>query len=149
MRLDKLTTRFQEALQDANTLANGRDNPYVEPAHLLLALLQQTDGPKTLLDRAGVNSAGLQAGVEAELAKLPQVQGGELQAGRETIALLQAAEKEALKRGDQFIASELFLLALADHKGETAKLARSQGLTRKALEAAIEQVRGGQKVDSA
>ena len=150
MRLDKLTTKFQEALADAQTLALGRDNPYIEPAHLLLAMLAQADGPKALLARSGVNVATLQTALEGELAKLPQVQGGEaVQAGRDTVALLQAAEKEALKRGDQFIAGELFLLALADHKGETAKLARSHGLTRKALESAIDVVRGGQKVDSA
>lgn len=150
MRIDKFTTKFQEALSDAQTLANGRDNPYIEPGHLLLALLQQTDGPKALLARAGVNTAGLQTGLEAELAKLPQVQGGDgIQPGRDLVALLQGAEKEALKRGDQFIASELFLLALADHKGDTAKLARSHGLTRKSLETAVDAVRGGQKVDSA
>ncbi|HKX95377.1 MAG TPA: Clp protease N-terminal domain-containing protein, partial [Methylibium sp.] len=150
MRLDKLTTKFQEALAEAQTLALGRDNPYIEPAHLLLAMLAQADGPKPLLARAGVNVTALQTAVEAELGKLPQVQGGEaVQAGRETVALLQAAEKESLKRGDQFIASELFLLALTDHKGDTAQLARKHGLTRKALEAAIDAVRGGQKVDSA
>ena len=150
MRLDKLTTKFQEALAEAQTLALGRDNPYIEPAHLLLAMLAQADGPKPLLARAGVNVTALQTAVEAELGKLPQVQGGEaVQAGRDTVALLQAAEKESLKRGDQFIASELFLLALADHKGDTGGLARKHGLTRKALETAIEAVRGGQKVDSA
>ena len=154
MRLDKLTTKFQEALAEAQTLALGRDNPYIEPAHLLLAMLAQADGPKALLARAGVNAAALQTALAAELAKLPQVQGADgehqaVQAGRDTVALLQAAEKESIKRGDQFIASELFLLALTDHKGDTAKLARSHGLTRKALEAAIDAVRGGQKVDSA
>jgi ATP-dependent Clp protease ATP-binding subunit ClpB len=150
MRLDKLTTQFQEALADAQTLALGRDNPYIEPAHLLLAMLNQEGGPQALLARAGVNTAGLRTALEAELPKLPQVQGGEaVQAGRETVALLQAAEKEALKRGDRFIAGELFMLALADHKGETAKLARSHGLNRKQLESAIDAVRGGQKVDSA
>ncbi len=150
MRLDKLTTKFQEALADAQTLALGRDNPYIEPAHLLLAMLAQADGPKALLARAGVNVTALQTALEGELPKLPQVQGGEaVQAGRDTVALLQAAEKEALKRGDQFIAGELFLLALSDHKGDIAKLARANGLTRKALESAIDAVRGGQKVDSA
>ena len=150
MRLDKLTTKFQEALVEAQTLALGRDNPYIEPAHLLLAMLQQTDGPKALMSRAGVNTSALQTALESALGKLPQVQGGEaVQAGRETVALLQSAEKESIKRGDQFIASEMFLLALADHKGDVAKLARDQGMTRKALETAIDAVRGGQKVDSA
>jgi ATP-dependent Clp protease ATP-binding subunit ClpB len=150
MRIDKLTTKFQEALGEAQSLAIARDNPYIEPAHLLLAMLQQTDGPKALLARAGVNTSGLQTSLEGEINKLPSVQGGEgVQAGRETVALLQAAEKEALKAGDQFIASEMFLLALTDHKGETAKLAREHGLTRKSLTTAIEAVRGGQKVESA
>jgi ATP-dependent Clp protease ATP-binding subunit ClpB len=150
MRIDKLTTKFQEALGEAQSLAIARDNPYIEPAHLLLAMLQQTDGPKALLARAGVNTSGLQTSLEGEINKLPSVQGGEgVQAGRETVALLQAAEKEALKAGDQFIASEMFLLALTDHKGETAKLAREHGLTRKSLTTAIEALRGGQKVESA
>ena len=115
MRLDKLTTQFQEALGEAQSLALHRDNPYIEPAHVLLAMLAQTDGPKALLGRAGVNTAKLQSALEAELGKLPQVQGGEqVQAGRDLGALLQSAEKEATKRGDQFIASEMFLLAVAD-----------------------------------
>ena len=150
MRIDKLTTKFQEALGEAQSLAIARDNPYIEPAHLLLAMLHQTDGPKALLARAGVNTSGLQAVLEAELNRLPSVQGGEgVQAGRDTVALLQAAEKEALKAGDQFIASEMFLLALTDHKGDIARLAREHGLTRKSLTTAIEAVRGGQKVESA
>ena len=150
MRLDKFTTTFQEALSDAQSLANGRDNPYVEPAHLLTAMLAQTDGPKALLARAGVNTAKLQTALDATLNKLPQVQGGEqVQPGRELVGLLQAAEKEATKRGDQFIASEMFLLAAADSKLAIGPLLKEHGVTRKALEAAIEAVRGGQKMDSA
>ncbi len=150
MRLDKFTTTFQEALSDAQSLANGRDNPYVEPAHLLTAMLAQADGPKALLSRAGVNTAKLQAALDAALDKLPQVQGGEqVQPGRELVGLLQAAEKEATKRGDQFIASEMFLLAAADSKSAIGPLLKEHGVTRKALEAAIEAVRGGQKMDSA
>ncbi|WP_374590050.1 ATP-dependent chaperone ClpB [Aquabacterium sp.] len=149
MRLDKLTTKFQEALAEGQSLALARDNPYIEPAHVLLAMIQQTDGPKALLARAGVNTAGLAKALETELSCIPQVQGGEtVQAGRDTVALIQGAEKEALKHGDPYIASEMFLLALTDHKGDTAKLAREHGLTRKSLETAIEAVRGGQKVDS-
>ncbi len=150
MRLDKFTTTFQEALSDAQSLANGRDNPYVEPAHLLTAMLSQADGPKALLSRAGVNTAKLQTTLDAALDKLPQVQGGEqVQPGRELVGLLQAAEKEATKRGDQFIASEMFLLAAADSKSPIGPLLKEHGVTRKALEAAIEAVRGGQKMDSA
>jgi len=150
MRIDKLTTKFQEALADAQSLAVNADNPYIEPAHVLAAMLVQADGPKALLSRAGVNVAKLQSALEAELAKLPTVQGGEpVQPGRDLAALLQAAEKEATKRGDQFIASEMFLLAAADTKTALGPLVKEHGLTRKALEAAIEAVRGGQGVDSA
>ncbi|WP_418320562.1 ATP-dependent chaperone ClpB [Piscinibacter sakaiensis] len=150
MRLDKLTTKFQEALGDAQSLAITRDNPYIEPVHVLAAMLAQDEGPKALLARAGVNTAKLQASLESELGKLPQVQGGEqVQASRDLGALLQASEKEASKRGDQFIASEMFLLALADSKASIGPLVKEHGLTRKALESAIEAVRGGQKVDSA
>ncbi|WP_280155705.1 ATP-dependent chaperone ClpB [Piscinibacter sp. XHJ-5] len=148
MRLDKLTTKFQEALADAQSLAVTRDNPYIEPVHLLAAMLAQTDGPKAMLDRAGVNTARLQASLDAELKKLPQVQGGEqVQPSRDLGSLLQATEKEAAKRGDQFIASELFLLAAADSK-VAGPLLKEHGLTRKTLEATIDLVRGGQKVDS-
>jgi ATP-dependent Clp protease ATP-binding subunit ClpB len=150
MRLDKLTTQFQEALGEAQSLALNRDNPYIEPAHVLLAMLGQADGPKALLARAGVNTSKLQAALEAETGKLPQVQGGEqVQAGRDLGALLQTAEKEATKRGDQFIASEMFLLAAADSKSAIGPLVKEHGLTRKALEAAVEAVRGGRPVDSA
>jgi len=149
MRLDKLTTKFQEALTDAQSLAVTRDNPYIEPGHLLLAMIQQDDGPRALLERASVNVPGLITALEKQIAKLPQVQGGEqVQAGRDTVALLQGAEKEAHKRGDPYIASEMFLLALADHKGDTASLARDFGLNRKSLEAAVQAVRGDQKVDN-
>ncbi len=150
MRIDKLTTKFQEALADAQSLAVNADNPYIEPAHVLAAMLVQADGPKALLSRAGVNVAKLQSALEAELAKLPTVKGGEpVQPGRDLAALLQGAEKEATKRGDQFIASEMFLLAAADTKTALGPLVKEHGLTRKALEAAIEAVRGGQGVDSA
>ena len=150
MRLEKLTTKFQEALGEAQSLALAHDNPYIEPAHILLAMLQQDEGPKALLDRAGVNTAGLRRAVEAAIKRLPQVQGAEqVQVGRDTVSLLQAAEKEALKRGDQFIASEMFLLALTDTKAEIGQIAKEHGLTRKALEAAIDAVRGGQRVENA
>ncbi|RQP23544.1 ATP-dependent chaperone ClpB [Piscinibacter terrae] len=149
MRLDKLTTKFQEALADAQSLAVTRDNPYIEPVHVLAAMLAQTDGPKALLERASVHVGKLQAATEREIEKLPQVQGGEqVQPGRDLGALLQATEKEASKRGDQFIASELFLLAAADSKA-LGPLLKEHGLTRKSLETAIDAVRGGQKVDSA
>ncbi|MGQ9723950.1 MAG: ATP-dependent chaperone ClpB [Tepidimonas sp.] len=146
MRIDKLTTQFQEALSEAQSLALGRDHAYIEPAHVLAALLRQ-DGPRALLMRAGVNPAPVAKAAEDALARLPQVEGQEqVQVGRDTVTLLQAAEKEAIKRGDQFIASELFLLALADAKTSLGDAVRQAGLSRKALEAAIEAVRGGQNV---
>jgi ATP-dependent Clp protease ATP-binding subunit ClpB len=150
MRMDKLTTKFQEALGEAQTLALGNDHAYIAPAHVLAAMLRQEDGPKALLQRAGVNVQGLLAGAEAAVKKLPQVQGQEqVTLDRDMGSLLQAAEKESIKRGDQFVASELFLLALADNKGDAGKLARDNGLSRKSLESAIDAVRGGQNVNSA
>ncbi len=149
MRLDKLTTKFQEALGEAQTLALGNDHAYIEPAHLLAAMLRQSGGPQSLLQRAGVNVAGLSKAVEAAVKKLPEVQGqDQVQVGPELAKLLQATEKEAIKRGDQFVAGELFLLAIADHKGEMGRMANENGLTRKSLESAIEAVRGGQTMDS-
>ena len=149
MRLDKLTTKFQQALSEAQTLALGQDHAYIEPAHLLAALLRQPDGPKALLQRAGVNVAALAQAADEALAKLPSVQGQEqVQVGRDTVSLLQATEKEAIKRGDQYVASELFLLALTDSKIALADAARKAGLHRSALQAAIDAVRGGQSVDS-
>ncbi|HMX09827.1 MAG TPA: Clp protease N-terminal domain-containing protein, partial [Burkholderiaceae bacterium] len=149
MRADKLTTLLQQALADAQSLANAADHPYIEAAHLLKSLLQQADGPRSLLQRAGVNLRALDDAADTALSRIAPVQGGELQPGRELVALLQAAEKEASKRGDQFIASEMVLLALADAKTDLGQAARGAGLTRKALEAAVEAVRGGQKVDNA
>src|SRR4051794_26859286 len=150
MRLDKLTTKFQEALADAQSLALANDHAYIEAAHLLVAMLRQDDGPRALLQRAGVNVPGLLAGAEGAMHKLPQVQGQEqVQVGRDLATLLQGAEKEALKRNDQFIASENFLLAVADTKQDIGRIARENGLSRKSFEAAVEAVRGGQNVNSA
>ncbi|MCU0925073.1 MAG: ATP-dependent Clp protease ATP-binding subunit [Hydrogenophaga sp.] len=149
MRLDKLTTKFQEALSEAQSLALGKDHAYIEPVHLLLAMLRQTDGPQSLLQRAGVNVQGLAKATEAAVNRLPEVQGqDQVQPSPDLGKLLQATEKEAIKRGDEFIASELFLLAVADHKGELGRMANENGLTRKSLETAITAVRGGQKMDS-
>jgi ATP-dependent Clp protease ATP-binding subunit ClpB len=149
MRLDKLTTKFQEALGEAQSLALGKDHAYIEPAHLLLAMLRQADGPQSLLQRAGVNVQGLAKATEAAVKRLPEVQGqDQVQPSPDLGKLLQATEKEAIKRGDEFIASELFLLAVADHKGDLGRLANENGLSRKSLESAITAVRGGQKMDS-
>jgi ATP-dependent Clp protease ATP-binding subunit ClpB len=150
MRIDKLTTKFQEALGEAQTLALSNDNQYIEPVHVLAAMIRTDDAPKALMNRAGVNVAGLLASAEAAIKRLPQVEGhDQVTLGRDMGALLQATEKESIKRGDQFIAGELFLLAVSDNKGDVGNMARANGLTRKSLEAAINAVRGGQNVDSA
>jgi ATP-dependent Clp protease ATP-binding subunit ClpB len=150
MRVDKFTTRLQEALADAQSLAVTRSNPYMEPAHLLAAMLAQPDGPRALLERAGVRLQPLKAALDGLLAGLPQVQGGDqaVQPGRDLIALLQGAEREASKQGDPYIASEMVLLALADAKSDLAGVVRGHGLNRAALEAAVKTVRGDSKVDS-
>ncbi|MDO8652241.1 MAG: ATP-dependent chaperone ClpB [Undibacterium sp.] len=151
MRLDKLTTKLQEALADAQSQAVGNDNQYIESVHLLLALFNQDDGSaRSLLQRAGVNVTSLANGLKSAIDRLPKVTGtdGQVQIGRELTGLLNLAEKESMKRGDEFLASEMILLALADDKSEAGKLVRENGLTRKALESAINAVRGGGKVDS-
>ncbi|MDQ3215878.1 MAG: ATP-dependent chaperone ClpB, partial [Pseudomonadota bacterium] len=152
MRLDKLTTKFQEALADAQSIAVAHDNAYIDPSHVLLAMLRQGDaGTRSLLQRAGTNVAALTQALDGLVKRLPQVQGGDgqVQIGRELTGLLNAADKEAQRRGDSFIASEMFLLAVADDKNELGRLAREHGLTKKSLEAATEAVRGGHQVDSA
>src|SRR5688572_12325073 len=152
MRLDKLTTKFQEALADAQSIAVGHDNQYIDPSHVLLAMLRQSDaGARSLLQRAGVNVEALTQALDGMVKRLPQVQGGDgqVQIGRELNALLNATDKEAQRRGDSFIASEMFLLAVAGDKNGHGRLAREHGLTKKSLEAAIDAVRGGHQVDSA
>ena len=151
MRLDKLTTKLQQALADAQSLAVGNDNQYIDPVHLLTALLNQDDGAtSSLLQRAGVNVPGLASGLKSGMDRLPKVSGtgGEVQIGRELASLLNLADKEAQKHSDQFIASEMVLIALADDKSEAGRVARENGLTRKSMEAAIQSLRGGAHVDS-
>ncbi|MEN9774604.1 MAG: hypothetical protein RL322_1674, partial [Pseudomonadota bacterium] len=151
MRIDKLTTQFQQALGEAQSLALTRDHQYIEPVHALAAIVAQTDGSgRALLERAGVRVPALQGALETALDRVPQVsgQGGEVQVGRDLVALLNLSEKEAAKRGDQYIATELFLLVLADDKGEAGRLVREAGLSRKALDAAIDGVRRGANVSS-
>ena len=152
MRQDKMTTKLQEALSDSQSLAVGSDNQYIEPVHLLTALLNQDDGgARSLLQRSGVNVGGLTSALKSSLERLPKVSGngGETQVSRELLGVLNLADKEAQKRGDQFVSSEMILLALTDDKSDAGKLAREQGLSRKALEAAIHAVRGGAGVQSA
>ncbi|WP_368641528.1 ATP-dependent chaperone ClpB [Castellaniella ginsengisoli] len=152
MRFDKLTTKFQQALADAQSLAVRHDHPYIENAHLLAALLADADsGAASLLARAGVAVPRLQAELDRQIKGLPVVQGaeGNVQVGRDLQAALARTDKEAGQRGDAYIASELYLLALADDKGEVGRALREAGLQRKALETAIEAVRGGAAVTGA
>ncbi|MCC6377923.1 MAG: AAA family ATPase, partial [Burkholderiales bacterium] len=151
MRFDKLTTKFQQAFSDAQSLALGHDCGFIEPQHLLAAMLAQEDGgTASLLARAGVAVPKLQAALKASIARLPRVEGtgGEIGVSRDLNNLLNLTDKEATKRGDQFIASELFLAALADDKGETGRMLRDAGLQKKSLADAIEAVRGGAGVES-
>ena len=152
MRFDKLTTKFQEALSDAQSLAVGQDNQFIEAQHLLLALLNQAESPTaSLLARAGVNVAPLRDALKTSIARLPKVEGhgGDVSISRELNNILNLTDKEAQKRKDQFISSEMFLLALVNDKGEAARLFKEHGATRGHLEQAIEAVRGGAQVESA
>ena len=152
MRTDKLTTAFQQVLSDAQSLAVGYDSPTMEPLHVLSALLAQEQGAtKSLLSRAGVNTQRLQQSVNSALESLPKITNpeGQVTVGSELAKLLNLTDRDAQRRGDQFIASELFLLVLADDKGPAGKLLREAGLTRKNIELAIDAVRGGQAVDTA
>nr|WP_294863714.1 ATP-dependent chaperone ClpB [uncultured Pseudogulbenkiania sp.] len=151
MRFDKLTTKFQQALADAQSLALSHDHAYIEPQHLLAAMLDDADsGVGSLLARAGVNVAGLRGGLKSAIDRLPKVQGtgGEITVSRDLGNLLNLTDKAAMKRGDAFIASELFLLALLDDKGETGRLLKDNGGSANALNAAIDAVRGGANVES-
>jgi len=151
MRFDKLTTKFQQAIADAQSIALGADNPTIEPQHLLLALLNQEDSSaEALLARAGVQVNALKTTVNSAVDHLPKAteSNGEIAISRDLNNLLNITDKLAQKRNDTYIASEMFLLALAEDKGETGKLLKKNGLTKNALEAAIMAVRGNDGVDS-
>ncbi|MCL6263795.1 ATP-dependent chaperone ClpB [Craterilacuibacter sp. RT1T] len=151
MRFDKLTTKFQQSLADAQSLALAGDNAYIEPQHLLLAMLEDSDGGMSgLLSRAGVNAMGLKTGLQQALERLPKVQGsdGEITVSRDLNKLLNLTDKAAMQRGDEYIASEMFLLALLEDKGETGKLLKQYGATPAAVNAAISALRGGENVAS-
>ncbi|WP_330946658.1 ATP-dependent chaperone ClpB [Thermomonas sp. LB-4] len=149
MRMDKLTSRFQQAISDAQSLAVGRDHTIIEPVHLLLALLdQQGGGARPLLAQAGVNVPVLRERLTEALDKLPKVTGqaGNVQAGNDLVRLLNVTDKLAQKRGDAYIASELFLLAALEESGEAGKALKAAGANKARLEAAIDKLRGGEKV---
>jgi ATP-dependent Clp protease ATP-binding subunit ClpB len=151
MRMDKLTSRFQQALADAQSLAVGRDHNLIEPAHLLVALIdQQGGGTRPLLAQAGVNVPVLRERLVEILDKLPKVSGqeGNVSVGNDLGRLLNVTDKLAQKRGDAFIASELFLLAAIDDSGDAGRALKAAGANRQKLEAAIDAMRGGEKVQS-
>ena len=151
MRFDKFTTKFQQAFADAQSAAVGGDHAYIEPQHLLQALLNQQDGgTASLLQRAGVNVGGLKAALKSAIDRLPKVEGtgGEVTISRELGNLLNLTDREAQKRGDQYIASEMFLLALTQDKGEAGRLLKQHGGDRAHVEKAVESLRGGETVGS-
>ncbi|HLU16262.1 MAG TPA: ATP-dependent chaperone ClpB [Burkholderiaceae bacterium] len=152
MRIDKFTTKFQQALADAQSMALRNDNPYIEPVHVLAALLSDTDsGATSLLAHAGVSVNRVMAAVNDEIGRLPQVKGaaGNVQLGRELQKALARTEQEADKRNDEYVAVEMFLLALVDDQGPAGRILREAGLQRKPLEVAIDAVRGGEPVTDA
>src|SRR5471032_3208935 len=152
MRQDKLTAKFQAALADAQSLALGRDHQIVEPAHLMLALLDSSDGTvRPLLMKAGADVNKLRSELGALLDKLPKVEGtpGEVHVSNDLGRLLNVTDKLAQKRGDQYISSELFVLAAFEDKGPLARILKDSGVVRGAVEKAIDEVRGGEKVTDA
>jgi len=152
MRMDKLTSRFQQALADAQSLAVGRDNPAIEPVHLTIALLDQ-DGGSTLplLQQAGVNIDVLRSKLAQALERQPKLgqATGEVNVSADLAKLLNLTDKLAQQKKDQFISSELFVLAAIEDKGAVGDALRAAGARKELLSQAIEQVRGGAKVDSA
>src|SRR5229473_2602565 len=137
MRMDKLTTKFQAALADAQSLAVGRDNQYIEPVHLMAALLDQQGGTaRPLLEKAGAQVAKLRSDLAGAMDRLPKVEGsgGEVLLGNDLNKLLNVTDKLAQKRGDQFISSELFVLAACEDRGELGRILKSCGAKREALE---------------
>ena len=152
MRTDKLTTRFQTALSDAQSLAIGRDNQFIEAVHVLMALLEQDASTVTqILSSTGVNITEVKAKSQEAIDRLSQVQGhqGDVQLSNEVVRLLNQTDKLAQQRNDQYISSELFLLALVDAKSSASEILKAAGADKKQIEQSIENVRGGETVDDA
>jgi ATP-dependent Clp protease ATP-binding subunit ClpB len=149
MRMDKLTSKFQLALADAQSLAIGRDHQFIEPLHVMMALLDQQGGTvRPLLDKAGVNINVLRAQLQEGLDRLPRVEGagGDVHISNELNRVLNLTDKIAQKRGDQYISSELFVLAALEERGSLATILRNAGAVKGSIEKAIDEVRGGEKV---
>lgn len=150
MRMDKLTSKFQAALADAQSLALGKDHQFIEPLHLMMALLDQEGGSiKPLLSQLGVNIPVFRSELAKGLSHLATVSGsgGDVQISNELARLLNLTDKLAQKRNDQFISSELFLLAALEEKGSLQDLFKKHGITKQAVEQVIDALRGGQAVD--
>ena len=149
MQIDKFTSKFQAALSEAQSMALGRDHQFIEPAHLMLALLSQQSGTvKPLLTQAGVNIAAYQNELESQLSRLAKVEGDtrDVHLAQDLNRLLNQTDKLAQKRQDKYISSELFVLAVSEDKNQAGDGLRKQGLNKKALETAIEKMRGGENV---
>ncbi len=149
MRQDKLTTKFQAALGEAQSLALAHDNQYMEPEHLLAAMLSDEEGgTASLVERAGGNAQRLKDAVKQALDRLPKVSGtgGDIQISRDLVRALNLTEKAAMARGDEFISTEMFLVAVCDAGMEVSKLLAQAGVTKNLLEAAVTAVRGGERV---
>lgn len=149
MQIDKLTSKFQEALGAAQSLAVGRDHQIIEPAHLLLALLNQQGGTvKPLLAQSGVNVPAYQADLEAQLNRFAQVEGGngDIRISSDLNRLLNQTDKLAQQRQDQFISSELLVLAAVDEKNQTGELLRKHGANKTNINNVIDKIRGGERV---
>ena len=152
MRQDKLTSSFQLALADAQSMALGRDHAFIEPVHLGLALVDQQGGTvRPLLDRAGVNLQTLRSKLNEALERLPKVEGngGDVHVSNDLTRLLNACDKAAQKRGDQFISSELFALAALEDRADLGRAMKDAGAHKAAIEKAIDEMRGGATVDDA
>ncbi len=150
MRMDKLTHQFQMALSDAQSIAVGRDHQEIDPLHVMLALLGQDGGStRSLLTQAGANVAQLQSDLHRQLDKLPTIKQptGEVNVSRDLVRLFNLMDKQAQQRGDQYISSELFLLAAMDDKSALGKVLKQTGVDKQKLTAAIDNMRGGAKVD--
>ncbi|AGH38494.1 ClpB protein [Bibersteinia trehalosi USDA-ARS-USMARC-189] len=149
MNIDKFTSKFQEAIASAQSLAVGRDHNYIEPVHLMQSLLLQNDGSiSPLVTTLGVSPAQLQNELENLINRLPKVQGATTQPSQALIRLLNQCDKLAQQMGDSFISSELFVLAALDDSGDLGKLLKNLGLSKANVEQAINQIRGGEKVNS-
>src|SRR5690606_36105994 len=151
MRMDKLTSRFQQALADAQSLAVGRDHNVIEPVHLMTALIDQSGGStRPLLSQAGINVPLLRESMGEALDRLPTVSGqaGNVSVGNDLSRLLNVTVKLAQQRGDAFIASELFVLAALEDSGELGRALKAAVADKARLDAAIDKVRGGEKVQS-